>query len=54
MRWSMPVLATLLVVVIAGCGAGDPSGCGFHGFWTPCFTANGHPVSPETDTLFHG
>jgi DNA replication protein DnaC len=28
--------------------------CGFHGFWTPCFAANGHPVSPETDTLFHG
>jgi hypothetical protein len=28
--------------------------CGFHGFWPPCFTGNGHPVSPETATLFHG
>lgn len=26
MRWSMPVLATLLVVVLAGCGAGGVSG----------------------------
>lgn len=26
MRWSMPVLATLLVVVLAGCGAGGASG----------------------------
>ena len=28
--------------------------CGFHGFWPPCFARNGHPVSPETATLFHG
>ena len=27
---------------------------GFHGFWPPGFTANGHPVSPELATLFHG
>jgi hypothetical protein len=26
--------------------------CGFHGFWPPCFTRNGHPVSPEMATLF--
>ncbi len=32
----------------------DVLGCGFHGFWTPCFAANGHPVSPETATLFRG
>jgi|SRR5450756_1003273 len=28
--------------------------CGFHGFWPPGFTRNGHPVSPEMATLFHG
>lgn len=28
--------------------------CGFHGFWPPCFARIGHPVSPETATLFHG
>ncbi len=26
MRWSMPILATLLVVALAGCGAGGVSG----------------------------
>ena len=28
--------------------------CGFQGFWPPCFARIGHPVSPETATLFHG
>ena len=28
--------------------------CGFHGFWPPGFTRNGHPVSPEMATRFHG
>ncbi len=34
--------------------AGSGGYCGFHGFWPPGFTANGHPVSPELATLFHG
>ena len=38
----------------AGRPSGGTGGCGFHGFWPPCFARNGHPVSPETDTLFHG
>jgi hypothetical protein len=40
--------------VHAALEAVNSAGCGFHGFWPPGFTANGHPVSPELATLLHG
>ncbi len=41
-------------IIAAGDAIVRVTTCGFHGFWPPGFTANGHPVSPELATLFHG
>ena len=57
-RHFMPTDTTIAQVDIAPAHLGRRAkvdlGCGFHGFWSPCFTRNGHPVSPEMVTLFHG